>query len=365
MLLKLKNLLFKNQSTRQTITKNIFWLSLSQIASRLIRASIIIYAARILGAAEYGVFSYALGLAAFFTIFADVGLTQILTRETAQKPEQKSNYFATSMFLKIILLAGTTLLIIFVAPYFSKIEAAKILIPFVALLTIFDGIRELSIAFLRGMERMELEALIIILMNVMITVSGFLILSYVANAKALTLSYAASTGLGAATAIIILRKEFRKIFSSFKKELVRPIIKSALPFALVAFLGAFMLNTDLIMLGWWRSAEEIGFYSAAQKIIQVLYTLPAIIASSIFPTISRFVGQNKHEETKSLTERSITSILMIAVPLALGGVILGKSIITFLYGQEYLPAAPAFQILIITTLIFFPASLITNLVLAY
>ncbi len=362
---RIRELLFQNRSTRQTVTKNIFWLSLSQIASRFIRAGIIIYAARALGAAEYGVFSYALGLAAFFTIFADIGIGSILTREATQKPEKRSEYFATSLFLKTLLLFGTAILIVFVAPHFSKIEAAKALIPLVAFLTVFDGLRDLSVAYLRAKEKMEFEAIIIVSMNLMITVAGFLILSHYATAKALTFSYVASTGFGTLVAILILRDEFRKIFSNFRKILLKPIIKAALPIAAISLVGAFMLNTDLIMLGWWRNAAEIGYYSAAQKIIQVLYTLPAILASALFPVMSRLVGQKKEAEVGLITEKGITSTLLIAAPLAVGGVLLAKPIITFLYGNEYLPAASSFQILITTLLIYFPSVLLPNLILAY
>ena len=365
MLPKIKSLLFQNRGTRQTITKNIFWLSFSQIVSRFIRAAIIIYAARVLGAAEYGVFSYALGLAAFFTIFADIGVSNILTREATQKPEQKSQYFATSVFIKLVLLAGTALLIIFIAPHFSKIEAAKKLIPFVAFLTIFDGFRDLSVAFLRAKEKMELEAIIIVSMNLMITVFGFLILSHHATAKALTFSYVASTGFGMLMAIFILKDEFKKIFANFRKNLLRPIMNAALPIAAVSLVGAFMLNTDLIMLGWWRGAKEIGHYSAAQKIIQVLYTFPMILASALFPIMSRMVAQKKDKEVALLTEKGITSTLLLAIPLAVGGVFLANPIINFLYGREYLPAVSSFQILITTILIYFPSVLLPNLVLAY
>ncbi|MEK7574274.1 MAG: oligosaccharide flippase family protein, partial [Patescibacteria group bacterium] len=66
MISKLKNFLFQNLTPRQTVAKNIFWLSLSQIGSRFFRAIIIIYAARVLGAAEYGIFAYVLAFAGFF-----------------------------------------------------------------------------------------------------------------------------------------------------------------------------------------------------------------------------------------------------------------------------------------------------------
>ncbi|MDI6734266.1 MAG: oligosaccharide flippase family protein, partial [Patescibacteria group bacterium] len=91
----IKDFLFKNKSEKQTVIKNSFWLAFGNIAGRLIRAVLIIYAARILGTEGYGIFSYALGLAAFFTIFSDIGLSSLLTRESIKKPEKIAEYFST------------------------------------------------------------------------------------------------------------------------------------------------------------------------------------------------------------------------------------------------------------------------------
>lgn len=362
---KIKELLFSNTNTKQTVVKNIFWLTAGQIGSRLIRAAVIIYAARVLGAGEYGLFSYALGLAGFFTIFADVGVNSILTREVSQKPERASEYFATSFWIKFVLLIGTCLLILFVVPYFSKIDEAVLILPFIAALTFFDNLREFTLSFFRGKEKMETEALVNILMNVIITLSGFFILSYVATAKAVTLTYAASAGIGALLAIIFLRKEYSKIFSHYNHSLIKPIIKAALPIAILSLFGVFMLNIDMVMLGWWRSAEEIGFYSAAQKIVQVLYIIPAIIAAGIFPALSRFFGKGEKEKVSHIMESAVAGVFFLALPLAIGGIILAKPIIQLVYGIEYVPAVPAFQILITTVLFVFPGTLFGNYVIAH
>jgi len=72
---KIKEFLFENKSMRQMVAKNTAWLAIGEMVSRLIRAGLIIYAARVLGTEGYGVFSYALSLAALFTIFSDIGLS--------------------------------------------------------------------------------------------------------------------------------------------------------------------------------------------------------------------------------------------------------------------------------------------------
>ncbi|MFA5797899.1 MAG: flippase [Candidatus Woesearchaeota archaeon] len=347
------------------MVKNIVWLSVGQIGSRFIRAAIIIYAARVLGAAEYGLFSYALGLAGFFTIFADVGINAILTREVSQKPEKASEYFATSFWIKTTLIVGTGFLVILVAPYFSKIDDVIILLPFVALLTLFDNLREFTLSFFRAKEKMEIEALVNVFTNISITLFGFFILSYIATAQAMTVTYAISAGTGALLAIILLRNQYKKVFSHFDFSLLKPIIQSALPIAVLGLFGVFMLNIDMVMLGWWRTTEEIGFYSAGQKIVQVLYTLPSIIAAALFPTIARLVGQKNDKNVSLIMSTATVGALFLAIPLTIGGIVLAKSIILFLYGSSYLPSTLVFQILVATTLFVFPGTLFGNFVLAY
>ncbi len=363
MIQKLKNLLLKNTTARQTVVKNVVWLSLSNFAGRLIRGLFIIFAARLLGASEYGVFSYALSLAGFFTIFADIGISQILTKEISREPQKATQYFATSFWLKIGLLIFTTILLIFVAPYFSKIESAKMLLYFVALLTIFDNLREFINSLFRAREKMELEAIVNVSMNIAIATIGAIVLYFSQTAKAITISYVGSAGVGFLVAAFIARNEFRKIISAFDKNLIKPILKLSMPIVLLSLLGVFMLNVDTIMLGWFRTAQEIGYYSAGQRIIQLLYMIPAIISSALFPSMSRAAGIK--EKTALIMERGISAVYGFALPIVVGGIILAGPIINFLYGQEYMPGVSTFKILLVTILIIFPQSLLLNMVIAH
>ncbi|MCH7551975.1 oligosaccharide flippase family protein [Patescibacteria group bacterium] len=115
---------------------------------------------------------------------------------------------SSSSFTQRLVSGTSSLLVFFLAPQFSGIEAAKVIIPFVALLVIFDGVRDLTIAFMRAKNKMEIEALITVITNISITVFGFIILYFSATAKAFTLSYVASAGIGTLAAIFILKKEF-------------------------------------------------------------------------------------------------------------------------------------------------------------
>ena len=365
MITRLKDLLFTNRSTKQTITKNIFWLSISQVGSRLIRAAIIIYAARVLGAAEYGIFSYVLSFAGFFTIFADLGVSPLMTREIAGHPEKKEIYFTNAIRIKVLLISLTAALIIFVAPRFSNIEGAVVLIPFVALLVIFDNLRDFIFAYFRGIEKMEREAFLIVIMNTAIALFGFIVLQFNKTAGALLFSYIASVVILSIVAFYFIKDAIKGIFKNFDKEIFKQFYRNSWPFAFIGLFGIFMLNIDIIMLGWLRSAEEIGYYSASQRVVQILYTLPAIIASAIFPAVARFIKQKDFDKAKILNEKSITMLYFIAMPLAIGGIVLSSAIIAFLFGKEYLPASVSFQILIASVLIQFPSAILSNLTIAH
>jgi O-antigen/teichoic acid export membrane protein len=364
MLAKIKKWLFNNQSTDQTIAKNTFWLFFGQTAGRLLRAVIVIYAARILGAAGWGAFSYAMGAAAFLTIFSDIGINALITRETSRNPQLKNQYLATAFFIKIGLLI---LLIIGVAaffPYLTNLPEAAAIMPIVIFIFAFDTLRELGSAVSRALEKMEIESLTQIFTNFIIVILGFLFLALKPDAKTLALAYAFGSGLGLAAIFYILKIPIRNFWADFKSGLIKPILAGAWPFGLIGLMGAVMLNTDIIMLGWLRSAAEVGYYSAAQKPIQLLYVLPTLLASSIFPIMARFAKTNP-TLIKNILEKYAALAILTAAPIAILGLVSAQPIIALLFGSEYLPAVAAFKILLLTVLIVFPSTILTNAIFAY
>lgn len=360
----LKEWLLNNRTDNQTIAKNTAWLFIGQIGSRLLRAAIVIYAARILGAESWGAFSYALGIATFLTTFSDIGINALITKEASRQPELKNQYLATAFFTKvgilILLISGVFLFF----PYLTKIQEAAAIMPILIFVFAFDSLRDLGSALSRALEKMQIEALINIFTNLAIVVLGFVLLFNYQTSYSLALGYALGSGIGLIAIIITLREHFKNLFTNFQKSMVKKIILTAWPFGLMSLMGVMMLNTDIIMLGWIRSASEVGYYSVAQKIIQLLYVLPALFASSIFPALSRYVKTDP-EKAKKLLEKTVALTILIALPITILGLIFSQPIFQLMFGQEYLPSIASFQILLITLLIVYPSNLIGNAVFAY
>lgn len=362
MVKRIKSFLFENKTLQQTVLKNVFWIGVGQIGSRLIKGLLIIYGARILGASSYGAFSYVLSLAAFMLIFADLGINAILTRESAKSKTLKSQYFSTAFFIKAVLLAIASLLIIFIVPYFVRIKETKELLSIVVFLMVFDSLQNFAISAIRAFEKMEIEAGINIFANLSIVAFGLAAIYISPTAKSLLIGYAIGNGLGLLPVLWYMRKDFLEIFKHFNRHLIIKILDSGWSFAFLGFLGSIMINTDMLMLGWMRTAPELGFYSAAQKPILLIYLIPLILTSSLFPALSRLSEQK--EKTRVILEKSLTALFLIALPMTAGGFILGTDIIKLLYGSGYLEAANTFKILIFSFILTFPSALIGNAILA-
>lgn len=362
---KIKSFLFQNKTIRQTIVKNTFWLSLSNIFGRVFRAIIIIYGARILGAEGWGIFSYALGITGMLSLFMDLGINSIILKEFSRQDEQtKNKYLGTAFVLKIILILIGIFIIIFVGPYFLKIEAAKELIPFIALILAFDMVREFTFAISRSQQKMEVESLIYILTNIFILLFSFIFLVIKPNVKFFTLGYVLGTGLGSIISIFVFRKYLIGIIHYFSKDLIKKIIFAALPFTLSGFFAIFLTNTDIFLIGWFLDATQVGIYAAGLRIIQLLYILPSIITLSFLPVFSKLANQD-NQKFKILLEKGLKILSLIAFPLTIGGIILAKPIILFIFGKEYVSGALSFAILSLTISIDFYASILMNAIFAY
>jgi O-antigen/teichoic acid export membrane protein len=113
-----------------------------------------------------------------------------------------------------------------------------------------------------------------------------------------------------------------------------------------------------------KAASDVGIYSAAIRIIQVLYLVPVIVQYSTLPVLSRF-AHNNNEKFRSVLEHSIGFIFLASVPLAAGGFILGTQIMSLVFGASYAPGGLALKILMLTLLFDFPTTIVCAAVFSY
>jgi O-antigen/teichoic acid export membrane protein len=360
----LREFLLKNKDFKQTIIKNTFWLSFGEIVGRLLRIIIIVYAARVLGAAGWGAFSYLTSLSAIFVIFSDIGLSSVMIREGAKTPTLKTKYFSTILSLKAILTLISFLIIVFAVPQFTRFSLSQTLLYAIGLLFIFDSLRRFGASLFRAEEKMELEAITNIITQAIIVVAGFAALLIVASPESLALAYAAGAAIGLVFTLYLIRHHLKHLLTHFDKNLLKPIIAAAWPLSMAGVFGVLIANIDTVIIGWFYQASQVGFYAAAQKPIAALYLLPALITGAFFPALARFAPQDPLK-FRRLLEEGLKVVFLIALPLTAGIILTAEQIVRLVYGAEYLPAAGPLRILAFSLLTVFPIGMIINAVFAH
>ncbi|MBI4193152.1 MAG: flippase [Candidatus Colwellbacteria bacterium] len=340
------------------VIRNTLWLFVGQSVGRALRALLLIYAARALGASSWGAFSYALGIATFFTLFSDIGVNALLVREASRNPELRSRYLSTAFFIKLSLVLALAAGALLLAPIFGRIPESGLLMPLMMGVFVADSLRDLGISLARALEEMRRESVANIVTNGAILAFAALFFAKNATSFNLALAYLLGTIAGLVFIAFSLRAHLANLFRHFASSLVRPILVSAWPFGLMGLMGVAMINTDVVLVGWLLSPEAVGFYSAAQRPIQFFYLIPTLISTAFFPALARL--SRDLGRFRELFEEGLALLVMLSLPIALAGAILAREIMLLLYGAEYLPGVASFFILSLTLIAVFPSSLVAH-----
>ncbi len=356
---KLRDFLFKNTSTRQTVAKNTVWLFLGEVGGRLLKLAIVVFATRQLGIDGWGVFSYGLAFVSFFYILGDFGVNTFITRELSKENGDTHKHLAASVLLKIVPLVILFALSLLIGPHVGNIRLGLPLIAVLSILYFSDSLREFVLSINRSLGKMEREAFSKILMNSIITALGIILI--VKDATPLSLAIAYATGSAIATFFIAwsIRGEYKKITWTISKESIRIIYNFSWPIIIISMFS-FVFNIDSIMLGQMRSAADVGLYAAAQRIVQFAAVIPGFIAMAVFPILSK--NESDNEKFSGIFEKVMAIVFAIGIPLAIAGFLLSAPLMSLVFGSQYAAGGLTLGILMLSLLASFPNIILTNVI---
>ena len=347
----IKTLLFNNISTKQTIFKNTLWLAVGTVINKLLALVLLIYAARVLGAAGYGKFTFALAFVSLLMVFSDFGLSPIITREFAREKEKKEELYSI-ISLKILLAFGTFILILLSSFFTIPEKDIQRIILILALFLLINGFIGIFYSFFHARQKMEYEAWLDALQVLLIFGLGFFVLLKFPSAENLSYAYFFSS---LAALIFVLFFFHFKIFPLKVKWnflVWKKFLKMSWPLALIGLFGLIYSYTDSVMLGYWKMLAETGWYNAAQKIAMAGLIPMGLIGASFYPALSKF-SKTSAEKFQKTWNYELEIMILISLPLVVGGIFLAPKIIYSFYPLDFAPSVLAFQILILTAGIIF------------
>lgn len=167
---------------------------------------------------------------------------------------------------------------------------------------------------------------------------------------------------GANLVNVFYRRRFCKIKFTLKMDTKRhlpPILKF---FAQVVTQQIYV-NSDVLMLEWLSTNMQVGLYSTASKIYNIINTLIASIFSVMLPNASRLWEMEEYDEYNSLLRKVLLLLCMIGLPCFIGLFFLSNDIIVLIAGNEYSAASGSLKIFAVCLLFSYIHGFIGNLII--
>ena len=303
------------------------------------------YSVRYLGVEGFGILSLALAFTSIFSIFMDMGLSTLATREIARDKSLLKDYVSNIFIIKIALIILTIILIIMIVNLIGYNQQTKIVIYIITLYTIFSVFSQFFYAIFQAYEKMEYQA-VGTLISIFLLLMGILIAIYF-NADVISFSFAyvisGASLLGFGLFIFFKKFSFPKIEFNMSEWL--NLINESWPFAITNISTSIYLWIDTILLSLIQGEEAVGLYNASYKLVLVLIFIPVIFNYALFPIMSQYYVTSK--ESLNITfEKLFKTMLFFAIPIGFGTVLVANKVILLIYGLEFTGATIALQILI-------------------
>lgn len=327
----------------------------------MLRAIIVIYAARVLGTTQWGIFSFLLSLASILVLFSDIGINSLVTRQVSRHQDSPDSSINTAITLRLVLSVALGIIFVSLSSFSHSIPSAPLLFALMAVVTLFDILRDLGVCIARGIEHLQVETAAQVFSNFLLVGLGFFFLLKTPSVLSLATAYAVASVAGFLFTIFLLRDYLRHFSFSLQFGEVRRVIFMALPFSIPAIMAVVMANTDTVLIRYFGSLKDVGLYSAAQRLIQITYIIPGLLAVPLFPLMSRLAQSNK-KRLAEILEKTLSFTILLALPLTLYAMLYGKEIVHLVYGNEYMLAATSLQILAITILFTFLFMILNNVI---
>jgi O-antigen/teichoic acid export membrane protein len=336
-------------------------VSLAEIFSRAVGFVALPFITRALGPAQFGSLSYVVAITSWVGVLSAPGLYAYGLREVAQEPGRvrrtTGEMLIVSFSLTTVAYAGV--LAYTLLAHMSPTERTLFLLTGATL-----PVSSISIswAFI-GMSRAGAVSTLTLATNVMYV---GLVIWMVKEPKDVVLVSAFQLlqfTLIAAGLLLLAHRLWGKLEFRLSRARATSILREAFPLGLGTVMTMIYNRVDIIMLTAMKGRAEAGLYGGAYRLMEVTVLLPLTLLSiAILPAITGAFGRDP-EEAARMVESYFRHFLVLAVPVAVGGVLLREDIVTTVLGREYLPSADVFGVLSINLLIGGTAALFAGCIL--
>jgi O-antigen/teichoic acid export membrane protein len=349
------------RSLKRTVARNTLIVTLGSLSLKAINFLYNIAVVRVLGDSGFGQFSTVLAFVSLFAIVAELGVSQYVMREVAQRPEKTNLLFWNLMVLRVVLALLSVGGITIAATLYGFTPELVFGVFLYTLTFVYSAFLAPLETVLVASERFEYPTIITVIGQIGTAILGAIVLIN-------NWGYLALIGVGLLAMIpqiLVAVWAVRRHRLATRPIKVTPglwpkMIRAGLPFGMIALSLTIAFGIDTVILARFYPPDDVGWYNAAYRLSTSLLFMFTAFNTAIVPSLSKaFITEPGTVERWYY--RSVKIIMLTGIPMALGGMLVADPLIRFLYGDQYAPAVQVFQIIVWDVPVLMFASLCGNM----
>ncbi len=309
----------------------------------------LVYVARALGPATFGIWNFAQVFVLYLLRVGDVGLEVTSIRAVAREPETTRQQLTTVIVIRtvlaLILFAGTAL-----AGWVGLMPSdvvpltllfAIILVPTGATLEwVYEAHQEVHWVSLARI----LKGVLFLGLTPVLTTLG-------PPAMAATISFVVSVTVPVLilTPIAIRRFGWGSVRVALQR--ARGLLTLSWPVGVVSMLTQYCWFLGTMVAGYLCTRDDLGWYTAGHR--PIIFVWAYVVVSShrvLLPALSRLVHASQ-DEYRAFVERVFRIILVAVVPLGFIGYAVAPWMLPFVFGPDYAGSVGVFRVLVFALVI--------------
>jgi len=319
------------------------------------------YVSRVLGKSEYGRYTFSASIVTYFSLLAAYGISNYAVREGARVRNEKKKIYdlASDLFsFNIWTMILSYMMLICLLIFNSKLSdyAALIVIQSLSILFTTIGLDWVNTVY---------EDYLYITVRYMIIqiIALLLIFAFVRDSKD-TAKYCFILVLGSYGGnllnLIYIRKYIRPRFR-FNIKMSQYIAPLSILFV-NSLATVIYVNSDITMLGFFKTDDAVGIYSFSSKIYNIVKQLINALVIVTIPRLA-YINGRSIEKYRQYLDKIFQLVVMFVFPAAVGLCMISKWVVYLVGGTEYMEGVNSLRILTCSLIFALIASVFTNCIL--
>ncbi|MEY4723312.1 MAG: hypothetical protein RLZZ324_825 [Candidatus Parcubacteria bacterium] len=350
-----------------SLSKNIATNAALQVGGRIIGTVLGLFTlgimTRSLAPTGYGTFTTAMSFLQFFGILADFGLTitmtKLISEHGADEDSVASNVFTMRLATATVLFSIAPVAAAFF-PYSSDVRAG---IAVAAFSFFFMSVSQVLVGVFQKHLASHLSAAAEVLGRAMLLAGVLFSERTGAGLPGFFFAVVAGNAVQLAYSLAAVRKFVTLRFAA-DMAVWRKILRESWPIGLSIAFNLIYLKGDVIALSVYRTQDEVGWYGAAYKVLDVITVIPMIFMGLVLPQLTSSWSMHDHDAFARRLRRAFDALVLLAVPLAVGTFAVSTDLMTLVAGRDFAASGPILTVLMLAGSAVFVSALYGHAVVA-